>query len=83
MNISLRKIETMEELNEMARLEAEIWGVSPIPTHQTVTAAKNGGIIIGAFKSVLFSPASFAMDGRWRMSFAANVNRSYIMVCKA
>jgi predicted GNAT superfamily acetyltransferase len=48
-NISPRKIETMEELNEMARLEAEIWEASPIPPHQTVTVAKNGGIIIGAF----------------------------------
>ncbi|GAJ38924.1 GNAT family N-acetyltransferase [Saccharococcus caldoxylosilyticus] len=49
MSILLQKIETMEQLEEMARLEAEIWGTSPIPTHQTVTAAKNGGIIIGAF----------------------------------
>ena len=49
MNISLQKIDTMEHLEEMARLEAEVWGTTPVPTHQTVTVAKNGGIIIGAF----------------------------------
>lgn len=49
MRVSLQKIDTIEQLEEMARLEAEIWGTDPIPTHQTLTAAKNGGIIIGAF----------------------------------
>jgi predicted GNAT superfamily acetyltransferase len=58
-SILLRKIETMEELNEMARLEAEIWGTSPIPTHQTVTVAKNGGIIIGALADEKMGCRSF------------------------
>ncbi|QNU19694.1 GNAT family N-acetyltransferase [Geobacillus zalihae] len=47
--LSLQIIETIEQLKEMARLEEEIWKTAPVPLHQTLTAAKNGGIIIGAY----------------------------------
>ncbi|MFC0298155.1 GNAT family N-acetyltransferase [Geobacillus jurassicus] len=50
MHLSLQTIETVEQLKEMARLEEEIWGTAPIPLHQTLTVAKNGGIIIGAYE---------------------------------
>ena len=30
-------------------LEREVWGANPIPIHQTVTAVKNGGLMLGAF----------------------------------
>ncbi|WP_374723828.1 GNAT family N-acetyltransferase [Calidifontibacillus erzurumensis] len=33
----------------MQALETFIWNSEPIPTHQTITAAKNGGIILGAY----------------------------------
>nr|WP_216367854.1 GNAT family N-acetyltransferase [Geobacillus sp. DSP4a] len=33
----------------MAKLEEEIWKTAPVPLHQTLTAAKNGGIVIGAY----------------------------------
>ncbi|ALA71194.1 GCN5 family acetyltransferase [Geobacillus stearothermophilus 10] len=49
MPLSLQIIETIEQLKEMARLEEEIWKTAPVPLHQTLTAAKNGGIIIGAY----------------------------------
>jgi predicted GNAT superfamily acetyltransferase len=50
LNISYRKIETIEELQQMAHLEQRVWKASPIPLHQTLTAAKNGGIVIGAYE---------------------------------
>ncbi|ATO36715.1 GNAT family N-acetyltransferase [Geobacillus thermodenitrificans] len=49
MSLSLQIIETIEQLKEMAELEADIWGTTPIPLHQTLTVAKNGGIVIGAY----------------------------------
>ncbi|WP_027408411.1 GNAT family N-acetyltransferase [Anoxybacteroides tepidamans] len=49
MNISLRTIDTVEELQKMAQLEQNVWKSNPTPLHQTLTAAKNGGIVIGAY----------------------------------
>lgn len=49
MDILLRTIDTIEELEKVAELEQSVWGTSPVPLHQTLTAAKNGGSVIGAF----------------------------------
>jgi predicted GNAT superfamily acetyltransferase len=49
LEISLQKIDTIEELIKMSQLEQKVWGTSPTPIHQTLTAAKNGGIVIGAY----------------------------------
>ncbi|MCL6585456.1 MAG: GNAT family N-acetyltransferase [Anoxybacillus sp.] len=49
MNISLQTINAMEQLKEMAELEQRVWKSTSIPLHQTLTVAKNGGIIIGAY----------------------------------
>lgn len=48
--IIIRSLSKVEELEEVRRLESEIWGESDsIPTHQTITAVKNGGLVLGAF----------------------------------
>lgn len=47
--ITYKTLKTMDEMQLVSELEQEVWNVSPIPTHQTLTAVKNGGIIIGAF----------------------------------
>ncbi|MCM3080635.1 GNAT family N-acetyltransferase [Brevibacillus invocatus] len=49
MRISYRKLETLHQLEEVSQLDALIWEANPIPTHQTLTAVKNGGLCIGAF----------------------------------
>jgi predicted GNAT superfamily acetyltransferase len=49
LEISLQKIDTIKELEKMSQLEQKVWGTSPIPIHQTLTSAKNGGIVIGAY----------------------------------
>ena len=49
LEISLHKIDTIEELIKMSQLEQKVWGANPIPIHQTLTTAKNGGIVIGAY----------------------------------
>jgi predicted GNAT superfamily acetyltransferase len=48
--IEIRSLYTIEELEEVRRLESKIWGESDsVPTHQTITAVKNGGLVLGAF----------------------------------
>ncbi|MGM9987865.1 MAG: GNAT family N-acetyltransferase [Bacillaceae bacterium] len=48
--ITIRSLSSIEDLENIRNLEAEIWGYSDsIPTHQTLTAVKNGGIILGAY----------------------------------
>ena len=49
MSISIRKITSLTELLQVQKLEVAVWGMSPVPTHQLLTVAKNGGLIIGAF----------------------------------
>lgn len=47
--ITIKEIKTLSELEQLQQLETEIWQTPPIPTHQTLTAIKNGGIIVAAF----------------------------------
>jgi predicted GNAT superfamily acetyltransferase len=48
--IVIRSLHSMDELNEVRALESKIWGeYDSIPTHQTVTAVKNGGLVLGAY----------------------------------
>ncbi|MEH7418094.1 GNAT family N-acetyltransferase [Neobacillus drentensis] len=50
--IEIRSLYTIAELEEVRRLESNIWGESDsIPTHQTITAVKNGGLVLGAYCS--------------------------------
>ncbi|WP_134703388.1 GNAT family N-acetyltransferase [Ammoniphilus sp. YIM 78166] len=50
--ISIRTIHTVEELGLVRDLENLIWaGDDAVPVHQTLTAVKNGGMVIGAFLS--------------------------------
>jgi predicted GNAT superfamily acetyltransferase len=48
--IDIRSLHSIDELNEVRTLESKIWGeYDSIPTHQTVTAVKNGGLVLGAY----------------------------------
>lgn len=47
--LQIKRLRTIRELNEAAALERRIWGLPPIPVHQTYTAANNGGIVLGAY----------------------------------
>lgn len=45
--IQIRSLHQIEELEEARRLESKIWGqADSIPTHQTITAVKNGGLVL-------------------------------------
>lgn len=49
MTIVIRKLTTIEDMRLVQPLEKKVWGANPIPIHQTFTAAKSGGLVIGAF----------------------------------
>ncbi|WP_318502506.1 GNAT family N-acetyltransferase [Bacillus sp. T3] len=49
-DIEIRALYENSELEQVRALEAKIWGEhDSIPTHQTITAVKNGGLVLGAF----------------------------------
>ncbi|ARF16525.1 GNAT family N-acetyltransferase [Sporosarcina ureae] len=48
-DITVRKVTAIEDIHAVQELEKRIWGMEPIPVHQTITAVKNGGLIVGAF----------------------------------
>ncbi|MGC4378668.1 GNAT family N-acetyltransferase [Fictibacillus sp. Mic-4] len=49
-NIMIRSLESVKELEKVRELESLIWSSSEsTPSHQTLTAVKNGGMVIGAF----------------------------------
>lgn len=47
--ITLRELTTIKDLEQLEKIEQNVWNMMPLPIHQTLTAVKNGGIIIGAF----------------------------------
>lgn len=49
MEITIKTLEAIEDFEKVQELDLKIWGADPVPSHQTMTAAKNGGFVIGAF----------------------------------
>lgn len=49
MDVEIRILKTVEEIEKINMVEKEVWNLPPLPIHQTITVAKNGGIILGAF----------------------------------
>lgn len=47
--MNIKELTTLKEMEQMQQLEGQVWGTQTIPTHQTLTAVKNGGIAVGAF----------------------------------
>jgi len=62
-NISIRKLEKNEDMRRIQKLEREVWNGDPIPTHQTFTAAKNGGLLLGAFSGDKLVGFSYGFPG--------------------
>lgn len=58
-----RTLTTKEELEQIQQLETEVWGMQPIPIHQTLTTVKNGGIIIGLFDEERLVGFSYGFPG--------------------
>jgi len=61
--IDMREIKTIEQLELVQQLEYSIWGMPPIPIHQTLTAVKNGGIVVGAYDGNQLVGFSYGFSG--------------------
>lgn len=62
-NLSIHKLESNDDMRLIQRLEQEVWGINPIPTHQTYTASKNGGLVLGAFDNKELIGFSYSFPG--------------------
>lgn len=52
--ITIRPLQTLEELYACEQLQKEIWGfedISVVPYHLILTTIKNGGVLLGAFEN--------------------------------
>ena len=48
--LTIRSLTTTTELEDVRALESRVWGEKEAtPVHQTLTAVKNGGLVLGAF----------------------------------
>lgn len=61
--IDIREIKTIEQLEQVQQLEFNIWGMPSIPIHQTLTAVKNGGIVVGAYDGDQLVGFSYGFSG--------------------
>lgn len=61
--ITLRELTAIQELELLGDIEHNIWNTHRLPIHQTLTAVKNGGIIIGAFEVDKIIGFSYAFAG--------------------
>ncbi|WP_108306201.1 GNAT family N-acetyltransferase [Metalysinibacillus jejuensis] len=47
--VEVKELTTAEELEQLQALDKEIWEEAVLPTHQTLGAIRNGGILLGAY----------------------------------
>ncbi|GGA18999.1 GNAT family N-acetyltransferase [Psychrobacillus lasiicapitis] len=61
--LTMRVLKTVDEMQLVRQLEEIVWGMESIPVHQTLTAVKNGGLIIGAFDEEKLVGFSYGFAG--------------------
>lgn len=61
--IEIKELKTLNDLEELGEIENKVWGMPALPTHQTLTAIKNGGIIIGAYDTGKLIGFSYGFAG--------------------
>ncbi|PLT30753.1 GNAT family N-acetyltransferase [Peribacillus deserti] len=64
MDIEIRRLTSIEDLEDVRKLESKIWGVQDsVPTHQTLTAVKNGGLVLGAYYNDQLAGFQYSFPG--------------------
>ncbi|HIV73875.1 MAG TPA: GNAT family N-acetyltransferase [Candidatus Pseudogracilibacillus intestinigallinarum] len=61
--LEYRPLTTMEEMALVKELDRKIWDMDPVPEHQTITAIKNGGIMLGVFHEGTLIGFSYSFPG--------------------
>ena len=69
--IEIRTLHTFADMKKIQQLEKLVWNMEPLPIHQTITATKNGGLILGAFLAEELVGFSYSFAG-------FNKNQSYL-----
>ena len=60
--VVLKELVTAKDLEQVQHLDERIWGSIAIPTHQTLAAVNNGGIVIGAYYEEEMVGVNFGYD---------------------
>ncbi|MEH6943915.1 GNAT family N-acetyltransferase [Bacillus sp. JJ722] len=82
MEVIIKPLYDLENLVEMQRLERHVWGMDFTPVHQTLTVAKNGGIILGGYindelVAFLYSFPGFDGDSAYLCSHMLGIHKDY------
>lgn len=59
----IRLFNDRTDFEKMQQLERDTWNMEPIPIHQTLTAHKNGGLLVGAFQEERLIGFSYSFAG--------------------
>jgi predicted GNAT superfamily acetyltransferase len=61
--IETRVLSTISDLKLVQKLEKVVWDMDPLPLHQTITASKNGGLLLGFFIDGELAGFSYSFSG--------------------
>lgn len=81
--ILIKPLSTVAEMKALQEIEQTVWDADiPIPVHQTITVAKNGGVILGAYRGeqmigMLYSFPGFLRGESYLCSHALAVLKEY------
>lgn len=82
MEVTIKPLYDLEDLVDMQRLEQHVWGMDFTPVHQTLTVAKNGGIILGGYindklVAFLYSFPGYDGDSVYLCSHMLGIHKDY------
>ena len=61
--LTIRVMKTSKDMQRVQQLEKLVWDAEPIPIHQTMTAVKHGGLMLGAYKEDELVGFSYGFSG--------------------
>ncbi|WP_042346942.1 GNAT family N-acetyltransferase [Bacillus massiliigorillae] len=82
MEVIVKPLYHLEDMEEMQQLEQHVWGMDFTPVHQTLTVAKNGGILLGGYINnqliaFLYSFPGFDGDSVYLCSHMLGIHKDY------
>ena len=80
--IVVKKLQTIEQFQEMHKLDQEIWNRAPISVTQLIAVSNNGGIVLGAYKDtelvgINYAFPAFQNGETYLYSLILGVKRKY------
>ncbi|MFZ3588850.1 GNAT family N-acetyltransferase [Bacillus sp. DJP31] len=59
----IKRLEKIKDIETVETIEQQIWKKPPTPFHQTYTASKNGGLVLGAYKNEKLVGFQYSFSG--------------------